>query len=169
MTDDLLAPLPDDARAWAYALDRPLTASEADALLAALRPHLATWKTHGRPVLGDAAVVADRFVIVAGALEVGDISGCGIDASVHAVEAAAEAAGAALASPLLVYYRRPDGRVEAVGRAAFRARAAAGEVDGTTRVFDLGVATLGDVRTGRFERPAAESWHATAFRLSAPA
>lgn len=167
MTADLLAPLPDHARAWVYPLDRAVDGDEAAALLRTLRPHLAAWKTHGRPVLGDAAVVAGRFVVVAGTLEVGDISGCGIDASVHAVEAAAEAAGVELASPLLVYYRAADGAVAAVPRPAFRAAVRAGEVDGTTRVFDLGVATLGDVRGEGFEKPAAASWHATAFRLAA--
>jgi hypothetical protein len=33
-----------------------------------------------------------------------------------------------------------------------------GEIDGTTRVFDTTLTTVGDYRT-KFEVPAAESWH----------
>lgn len=163
----LLPTLPDEARVWIYALDRTLRPDEGDALREALAPHLATWTTHGRPVRGQSALVAGRFLLVAGHLEAGDISGCGIDASVHAVEVSTEAVGVGLASSLLVFYRTPDGDVAAVTRPGFRTLVQDGHVTAATAVFDLGVATLGAVRAGAFEKPAGDAWHARAFRLPA--
>ena len=167
--NSLFPTLSDQARLWTYAADRPLDAAEQAALLQRVRAFLQSWTSHGRPVRGEADVRADRFLLVAGEIPGGAISGCGIDASVHAVEAAGAELGIGWLSPLNVFYRDGAGDVQALPRPAFRKLVRLGEVDARTSVFDLTAATLGDVRHAGFERAAGEAWHALAFKIPQPA
>ena len=166
---DLFPALPDEARCWIYIADRRLTGVEQTALLDALRPFFQGWASHGRPVQGAATCLDDRFLIVAGALtQEGTISGCGIDASVHAVEEAAARLGIKWSSPLLVFYRDTDGTVDSLPRSAFKKRVANGTVTAETLVFDVSLTMLGQLRGGAFEKPAGASWHARVFRIPNP-
>ena len=163
----LFQELPPSARIWIYGADRALTPSEQEHLLDHLRPFLAGWRSHGRSVNGRAAVLEDRFLVVAADLPEGDISGCGIDASVHAVEEAGRAAGRTWLSALTVFFRDDRGAIQAVSRPEFRRAVRAGAVTAETPVFDLTPGTLGDVRAAGIERPAASSWHGRVFRIPA--
>ena len=169
-TDSTLFPaLPDDARCWIYTADRPLTDTEQDALLHTLTAFFASWTSHSRPVQGDAVIVDDRFLIVAATLTAGDISGCGIDKSVHAVEEAAQNMGFAWISPLQIFFRDAEGAVQHASRPAFRRLVGEGTVTADTPVFDVSLTTLGLLRNGAFELPAGRSWHARIFRIPQPA
>lgn len=170
MNDTMLFPaLPDEARLWVYVADRSLPADEQAQLVAHLEKFMQDWTSHGRPVEGAVAVLHDRFVVLAATLADGDISGCGIDASVHAVDAAAQALDVAWIPALHVVYRDAEGRVQHDTRSAFRAQVEAGAVTAETSVFDPSITTLGALRGGQFERPAGSSWHARAFDLAQPA
>ena len=161
--------LPDHARLWVYAADRPLSETEQARLLQRLEAFFGQWASHGRPVEGAATLRHDRFLLLAGLVRGGEISGCGMDASVHAVEEASAALGFSWRSPLDVFYRDAEGAVEALARAAFRKRVREGDVTAETSVFDLSITALADVRQGRFERPAGETWHALVFKIPQPA
>jgi hypothetical protein len=170
----LLSEMPDTARLWVYAADRPLSDAEEETLTTQLEDFLSDWTSHGRSVEGAAEVRDGRFVLLAahrrsaasGSADDADVSGCGIDASVHVLESFAAETCVEWESGLRVFYRDADGAVRSAGRPAFAERAQRGEVDASTSVFDLGVDTVADLRAGRFERPAATSWHAEAFPLS---
>ena len=166
---DLFPALPDDARCWIYVADSPLTEAEQTSLLGALDTFFAGWASHGRPVQGAATCLDNRFLVVAGVIaQGGDLSGCGIDASVHAVEESAHRLGVTWASPLLVFFRDADATVQSLPRSAFRKLVADGTVHAETRVFDVSLSTLGQVRGGAFEQPAGASWHARIFRIPQP-
>ncbi|ARA91709.1 MAG: hypothetical protein D6685_04065 [Bacteroidetes bacterium] len=170
MSSPLFSTLPDEARLWVYAADRPLTAAEQTTLTRRLMPFLASWTSHGRPVQGAMHLLHDRFLLVAAVLAGGaDISGCGIDASVHAVEEAAEAVGVRWLSPLEVLYRDDEGQIRHVPRSGFRQLVRAGTVTGATPVFDLSLTTVGALRAQGLERPASAGWHARVFRIPQPA
>jgi hypothetical protein len=157
----ILSDLPGHARLWVYASSQPLTPDASRALAGALRRFTDGWTSHGRAVHAAFDVREGRLIILAGLVpQSGDVSGCGIDASVRAVEDAAAAAGIALAGALDVVYRDSSGRIEVASRPDFKRMARAGEVGPDTTVFDLSATTLADLREGRVERPAAESWHA---------
>lgn len=169
MYSDLFPPLPDAARCWIYVAERRLTEAEQATLLDAMAAFFDGWESHGRPVQGAAACLHNRFLVVAGhLLAEGALSGCGIDASVHAVDEAAQRLGLAWASPLLVFYRDDDGAVVSLPRSAFKKFVADGTVTAETRVFDVSLMTLGQVRAGAFEKPAGASWHARVFRIPQP-
>lgn len=164
----LLPTLPDEARCWIYTAERPLTGAEQDTLLDTLAAFFETWTSHSRPVQGDALIFQDRFLIVAATLAAGDISGCGIDKSVHAVEAAAQDLGFAWLSPLQIFFRDAEGAVQHASRPAFRRLVGEGTVTADTPVFDVSLTTLGPLRSGAFELPAGRSWHARIFRIPQP-
>ena len=162
--------LPPSARLWLFALDGDVP----DGLLADVRAFCAQWTTHGRAVPAAADALAGCVVAVAAQLSDADVnagvSGCGIDAMQHAVEAAAERHGRALVPALSVAFRGADGLWQTATRPAFRRLVAAGEAGVETCVLDLTPVTLGALRdAGGPERRAADTWHAVAFRLAASA
>jgi hypothetical protein len=162
----IAAGLPDSARVWTYASDRELTKPEENRLLDILNAFCSSWRSHGRPVESSAAVIERRFAVLIGRIVDGDVSGCGIDASVHALEEASAELGIAWLPALVVHYRDRHGAICSVPRSAFREHVRAGEVDADTHVFDLGIQSLGQLRSGQFEQPAGRTWHAHVFRLT---
>jgi len=166
----LLPDLPDAARVWVYPARTRLTDEVQRTLLDRLDAFVDEWASHQTDVEGGAAVLHDRFVLLAGARTDGaDPSGCAIDDATRAVDALAEALGIEWVPSLYVMHRTADGSVAAVSRATFQERADAGAVTTDTTVYDPSVTTLGEVRHGAFEQPAEASWHAQAFSLPAPA
>ncbi len=161
-----LESLPNEARIWTYALSRDLTQVEQEQVLGQLERFFANWQSHGRQVRGAGAVLHGRFVIIAATVDSGDISGCGIDASVHVVTPLAERLGIAICGPLDIHYRAASGSLVTVDRLTFKNAAEGGLVDGDTVVYRVDLETLGQLRTQGLECRARESWHARAFDLS---
>ena len=162
----ILPTLPDDARLWLFAFDGP-----ADGVLPAVRAWLPSWASHGRPVTADAALVHDRVLAVGAMISTAElnagVSGCGVDAMQHAVEAAAAGAGRALLPALLIGWQDRDGAWQASGRPAFRRAVADGAVGPATLVLDLTATTVGALRETGVVRPAAEAWTGRLFGLVA--
>jgi len=153
---------PDDARAWVYALDREVTAAEQRRLRDILNTFVDQWNSHGEPVTGAWSLVERRFIILAGYCTAG-IGGCSTDSSVRAVHEVENALGVNAFDRTLVFFRDNSETVHAVAQAQFQAYVNEGRVTGSTRVFDPTITTVGELRTGRFERPLRDSWHARAF------
>lgn len=163
----LFPSLPDSARVWIYTADRRLSADDRSALLGAIAPFLAAWSSHRRPVLGEATILEDRFLVLAAHVADGDLSGCGIDKSVHEIEGLGARFGIAWHGALDVAWRDTDGTVTAGSRSDFRSAVAAGRVGPDTPVFDTSTSDLGTLRTAGFPRPASDSWHGRVFRIRA--
>jgi hypothetical protein len=161
----LFPDLPDDARIWVYTTADPLSDEERRELEERLTSFVDGWTSHQQPVRGAVAIRDDRFVMLAATVEGGDVSGCGIDASVHAVDDAAGDLAIDWLGPLDIIYRDDDGTVQTASRPQFRSLVAEGDVDGDTHVFDPSVTTLGEVRSGGFELPAADAWHGRLFQI----
>lgn len=160
-----LRSLPDHARVWIYAADRTLGESEQIRLIELLDSFCANWRSHGRPVKSTATVIEGRFAVIAGEIPGGDISGCGIDASVHALDEAANELGLRWMPALSIHFRGSDGSISSVSRSEFRSMARSGDVTSRTRVFDLSLQSVGDLRAGRFEQPAESTWHGSVFGM----
>ena len=158
-----LSQMPSQARLWLYMTDRPLTDEEADLLLHRVDAFMETWSSHGRQVLGAAEFAEHRVLGLAAVVREGDISGCGIDKSVHVLEGIGESVGFGIEGGLQIHYRARDGVIQSTTRSEFRRLVQEGMVDGETPVFDLSVTRVGDLR--RLELPLRESWHARAFPL----
>lgn len=168
MIDRLFAGFEDNARLWVYVADRALTSTEAAQLNTQLDSFFSSWQSHGRPVQGAAELLGNRLLLVTAQLAKGDISGCGIDASVHALDAIAPTLGIKWMSGLMVVYRDAEGGIEVVRRPAFRKMLRAGEVDAETLVLNTGLMYLHELRAGALEQPAWTAWTGLVFRIAPP-
>jgi hypothetical protein len=160
--------LPDDARLWVFAAERPLGEPAESELLAEVDRFLSGWAAHGAPLRAARAWRDHRFLAVAVDQRTEGASGCSIDGLFRSLRALEPALGTTLLAGGRVYWRAADGRVQGGDRAALRREAEAGDVGPATAVFDTTVTSAGDWRT-RFERPLAESWHARVAGLASAA
>jgi hypothetical protein len=161
--------LPDDARVWVFAASRALSGAEQASLLSRVDDFLARWNAHGHPVVGARDLRHDQFLVLAADERATGVSGCSIDSLFGALRQVQQELGATLLDSTTVWFRDRDGHVRGLSRPEFRALARSGGVDADTVVFDNTVATVGDVRQGRWETALRDSWHARAFPLAAPA
>lgn len=166
MTYSTLFPsLSDDARVWVYPVDKHLTPSEANSILESMNLFIQNWQSHGRKVTAEATILYDRFIVLGAEIPEAEISGCGIDASVHAVESIGNRSGFSLLSGLTIFHKDADGTIHHGARSAFRAKVRSGEITSDTVVLDPSITQIRQLKSGAFELPAGESWHATVFRI----
>lgn len=155
-----LADLPDDARVWCFGADPAPGPDRAARLLEEMRAFVAEWTAHRQALRAGVGWAPDPFLCVAVDESAAGASGCSIDALTDRLRDLEREHGMSLLDAAPVWYRDAAGAIRAVSRESFRTLAGRGELGPDTPVFDLTVATLGDLRAGRLERPARESWHA---------
>ena len=157
------AALPDEARLWLVAYDRPV---EAEALAPDMEALMGRWRHKGVQYQGAWALLEGRILAIAEPTLAVQPSGCAIDGMLRGVRQLSERLGLGLLDPQDVIARLSDG-LRAFPRADLEACLAAGTLDGTTPVLDLALLTLGDLRGGRFERPLAATWIGRKFLRAA--
>jgi hypothetical protein len=157
--------LPADARLWIFAAERPLAPHERDRLLAAVDEFLEGWRAHGHPLTVARDWRYDQFLLVGVDEGPAGASGCSIDAMVHRLEALERTLAVQLLDHGPVLFRE-NGRVARLPRPDFATLARSGTITGDTVVFDNTLTRVAELRDGRWETPARQSWHARAFGLS---
>lgn len=157
------ADLPDSARVWIFAADRELQGSEAVRLREAVDQFLEGWKAHGAPLRAASEWRYGRFLMIGADRRRTPPSGCSIDALMHAVRQLEGPFGVRFLGHETVWYRDNAGRIRGASRPEFRRLARGGQVTRNSVVFDNALAELADVRSGRWEGPAADHWHAAFF------
>ena len=154
--------LPGDARVWIFPAARPLGPAEQDRLLTEVDRFIAQWGAHDAPLTAGRELRYGRFLFVAVDQRWVGPSGCSIDALVRELQRMEQELDVALIDHAPVVWRAEDG-IRRAPRGEFAALASSGAVGPQTTVFDNTLTRLGDVRAGRWETPAADSWHARAF------
>lgn len=154
--------MPATARLWAFGASRELSDAEALPLIEATDAFLEQWAAHGQPLTAARDWRHERFLLVAVDEEKAGVSGCSIDALVRGLKQLEKRLGVDLIDNSPVTYRSAD-RITRVSRAEFSGLAESGAVTPETIVFNNTVATVGDVRGGRWETQAGDSWHGPAF------
>jgi len=160
-----LAEMPDDARVWVFGLDRPLDEAATAEVRDEVEHFLEHWQAHGHPLTCAGEWRYDRFLIVAVDERTAPPSGCSIDAMVGALRTLGGRMGFNMIDNAPVWYRGQASALARVSRQEFAAAVLTGEVTADTVVFDNTVTRLGEVRAGKWETRAEDSWHARAFRL----
>ncbi|MGA7617054.1 MAG: hypothetical protein WBX15_17930 [Thermoanaerobaculia bacterium] len=151
----------DSARVWVFGADTRLEGETASGLLEAMDRFLEEWNAHGAPVTGARELLHGCFLLVAA--EEADLpSGCSIDSLYRTLAEAGQRLGVSMLRPL-VFYRTREGEIRGVTRDEFRREVEQGRVDLETEVFDTTIESMKQLRSDGLGRPAAESWHATAF------
>ncbi len=163
---DLFPSLPSDTDAWLYVADRRLAESEVQTLQQLMSDFRRGWSSHGREVLSDATVIDNQIVIIAATVRQGEISGCGIDKSLDVIDEFSRSNGFSWVNSLMIPFRKDDGALATATRSSFREMADSGTVHNGTRVIDISLRKLDNIRQGKFELPAGESWHARVFQLN---
>ncbi len=149
---------PDEARIWICGAGCALDPAARDHLLARVDDFLVGWAAHGVPLRATRSWVYDRFLIVCADSRATDPSGCSIDALVRMLAGMEAELGTRFLGHEAVWYRDADGKIAESSRAGFRELARTGEVGPETVVFDNAITALGELRSGRWEGPAAERW-----------
>jgi len=155
------AGLPDSARLWSFGVDRELTVEERGRLLSEVDAFLSVWKAHGHPLAAAREWRHERFLLVAVDDRIEAPSGCSIDALSRILRGLESALALRIMGGGDIWMRQTgvEGGIVRISRGEFRERAARGEVDANTTVFDLALTQLGELRSGRWELAAGESWH----------
>lgn len=156
--------LPDSARIWIFASDRPVHGAAADTLLAEVDRFLADWRAHGVPLRNARDWRDDRFLTIGVDVNEENASGCSIDGLFRTLQALQREIGAQLVGGGRVFYRTRND-IEAVTREQFAERVQRGEVTGDAAVFDPSLTDLGSWRA-KFVQPAAKAWTARYFAPS---
>ena len=154
--------LPEDARVWIFSAERKLTESERIRLLAEVDAFINRWAAHAVPLTAGRDLVYDQFLFIAVDQRAAGPSGCSVDALVRQMKALEQEIGVELVNHAPVLFRQGQA-IARVPREAFAQLAEAGEVGPDTTVFNNTLTSVGDVRAGRWEVPATDSWHARAF------
>jgi hypothetical protein len=141
-----------------FPASRALEPAEAESLMRELNGFLSGWASHGAPVTGAAALLENRFVVVAHRPD--EIAGCSRDSLLFFLQNAARERGFEWQGGARVFYKAGDGSVANVDRPEFRKLAAEGAVGGETWVYDSAVRETDAVLNGGFALQAKDSWHA---------
>ena len=154
--------LPEDSRVWIFSAARELTAVEQERVLADVDRFIDQWGAHSVPLVAGRGLQYGPFLFVAVDQRTAGPSGCSIDALVRQMKELERELDVELVNHAPVLFRRGT-NVERVSREDFSALVADGHVDLETTVFNNTLQVLADVRAGRWEVPASESWHGQAF------
>ena len=149
--------LPDRARLWVFAADRPV--ADAAPLLDAVDAHLSQWAAHGVPMVCARDWRDDRFLAIAVDEAATGASGCSIDGLFRTIGRVQSQVGADLLGSGRVAWRDASQMIHVSTRDEFESLATARMVTPETTVFETLVETVGAWRAA-FERPARESWAA---------
>ena len=152
--------LPDDARVWVFGVSPALDEQQGAKMLQRIDSFLAQWSAHNNPITSSRDLIEGSFLVI-GVDRDAETSGCSIDRMFGTLKQLESELGVQILDPNRVFFRHGDGRVDAMSRADFRDRG-----DAHTIVFDTIVERLGDVRSGRWEKRAEQSWHRQLLRAS---
>ena len=144
--------LSNDAHVWIFGISPALDPSQSETLLRYVDAFLEQWAAHGTPIRGARDLREGSFLVIA-ADENCERSGCSIDRMFGTLKALERELQVQILDSNRVFLR-DGGSVRAVLRPEFRSSANA-----DTPVFDVTAERLGDVRSGAWERRAADSWH----------
>ena len=149
--------LPIGSRVWIYQADRALSATEADTVTSAIQTFVSQWLAHKAKVIGDGALLYDRFVILVADEEKLQVSGCSIDGTVRFIKDLGTAYGVNFFDRFYTCYRVGD-QVVGTDFETFKSKVANGEVMDDTIVFNNLVTTISGLQD-QWQVPLSHSWH----------
>jgi hypothetical protein len=144
--------LGDDARIWIFGISPALSEQQRVRVLREVDRFLDGWTAHGAPIHAGRDLREGSFLIV-GVDRASETSGCSIDRMFGTFRQLEQDLGVSILDAGRVFFRE-GGKVRVLSRSEFRD---AGGPD--TPVIDTIVERLGEVRSGRWEKRAADSWH----------
>jgi hypothetical protein len=155
--------LPDDARLWIFAADRELTDTEMGTVRHSMSEFLAAWRAHGSDVEAGFDLQHRQFLLIGSTNALADPSGCSIDAMTRAIRELGQSLGVNFMPSGNIFFRE-NGHIAVVDRLTFKSLARNGKVDQNTKVYNTMITSVQDLKSGKWEVRAADSWHASLLR-----
>lgn len=152
-----ISQLPDQSRIWIFGISPALDEARSARLLAAIDGFLDRWAAHNQPIVSARDLQLGSFLIIAVDHE-SETSGCSIDRMFGLLQQLERDLYVSILDPNRIFFRNEEGRVETMSRAGFRQNRNA-----QTVVFDTVAERLGAIRSGHWQRAAADSWHNQLF------
>jgi hypothetical protein len=148
-----ISQLPDQSRIWIFGISPALDERKSSRLLGAIDGFLNDWAAHRQPIVSARDLLHGSFLVI-GVDQRSETSGCSIDRMFGLLQQLERELGVSILDPNRVFYLDQSGEVRTISRAEF------GEAGNPrTIVFDTIAERLSAVRSGTWQRPAAESWH----------
>lgn len=148
--------LPLDARIWVYAAPTVLTDSQQELLLREGKAFAEQWTAHQQPLKASFALFHGIFLVFAVDTAHYDVSGCGIDKSVHLVQQWEKTLGLSFFNRLQLEYIVND-VVHIANKTQVAEAYANGSIGNETLFFNKTVLTIGEFNT-KFTTPFTQSW-----------
>ena len=152
-----LAELPESTRVWVYQANKPFTSGDVPQIEDELSAFAERWISHNQALRASAAVLFDRFVILAVDESMAGASGCSIDSSVHFMQELGTSYQRDLFNRMRFSFEK-EGTVHTVSREEFEQLYSDGKITDDTPVFDPLVKNLSELKA-TFKKRLADSWH----------
>jgi hypothetical protein len=153
-----ISQLPDESRIWIFGISPPLDERKGQRFLAAIDPFLDAWTAHNRPIVSARDLLYGSFLVIAVDRQ-SETSGCSIDRMFGLLRQLERDLGVSILDADRIFIRGDDSAVRAMSRALFRDSG-----DSQMIVFDTIAERLSAIRSGKWQRPARESWHSDLLR-----
>jgi hypothetical protein len=148
--------LPDHARVWVYAASKPLTQQEKEIIQADADKFTNEWTAHQMPLKASFSIINDLFLVFAVDIAHHDISGCGIDKSVHLLQKWEQQLNIPLFNRLQVEFEL-NSKIEVGTKTNVAALVANGTITEQTIFYNKVVSNLGELRNN-FRITLKDSW-----------
>lgn len=152
------------SRIWIYQADRPISNSEAQAMLAASEKFIQEWAAHGQSLLASATVMHNQFLIIATDENFNLASGCSIDSSLRFVQGlGSQMSFDFFQRTNLAFYINQE--VKLVALSALKGEIVQGNIASDTLFFDNNIGTKAELQE-KWIVNAGESWLKRYFQVT---
>jgi hypothetical protein len=150
------AHLPAGSRIWIYQADRSFSPNEAKEINNTIEQFVSQWLAHKAKVIGDGALLYDRFVILVADEDKLHVSGCSIDSTVRFIKELGAKYQVNFFDRFYTCYRQ-DGEVEGCDFDTFKSKVGEGLISDETIVFNNLLTTLDGLKD-QWQIPLSQSW-----------
>lgn len=148
--------LPASSRVWVYAAGRPLTETEQALVKSQALEFTEGWTAHQVPLKASFMIVKDVFLVFGVDIAHHDISGCGIDKSVHLVQKWEQELGIKLFDRMQLEYEH-NGTLQLSNKPGVQKALEQGLINEHTPFYNKTVNTVEELNT-IFVVPFKQSW-----------
>jgi hypothetical protein len=153
--------LPDTSRVWIYTTNKVLGPSDQQIIAERLEQFVRSWQSHQKDVVASFTIIKNRFVVLATDDANQDVSGCGIDKSVHAIAALENELQISLLDKSTIYFEK-DGEIFPVPLPKIKDAIASLRIDTGTFFYNTLVFNKKELNSG-FHCPVVEGWTSRYF------
>ena len=144
------------ARTWIFASEKELNAGHKEFIRNKLQQFTSNWQSHNKDVLSSFQIIDNYFIIIAADEDFSDISGCGIDKSMHIIQEIEQSIQVSLTNKALLHFQK-DNLIKVVKLSQMKTFVSENEILPTDIYYNILVSNTKEVRE-HFRIPAISTW-----------